>query len=89
MRSEIYGGTETGLSNPADIAFPKVSGCTIKAYGVSGEMEEASGMCVLSLNILNEKIFAVLWVWFVILAILSSLDIVYRIACASVATVKV
>ena len=36
------------------------------------------GMCVLPINIFNEKIFAFMWTWFVFLAIVSALGLCYR-----------
>ena len=36
---------------------------------------------MLPLNIVNEKIYLVLWMWYIILTILSSLAVLYRITC--------
>lgn len=38
------------------------------------------GLCVLPLNIVNEKIFVFLWFWFIALTILSAISLVYRVA---------
>ena len=38
-------------------------------------------MCMLPLNIVNEKIYLVLWVWYIILCVLSGLAVVYRLVC--------
>uniref|UniRef100_A0A6M2E1G1 Innexin n=1 Tax=Amblyomma tuberculatum TaxID=48802 RepID=A0A6M2E1G1_9ACAR len=35
-------------------------------------------MCVLPINIINEKIYVFLWFWFVILAVVSGFVVVYR-----------
>ena len=37
-------------------------------------------LCVLGLNIINEKIYITLWFWFIILAILTALYTVYVVA---------
>ena len=36
-------------------------------YGPSGTIENKDGLCVLPLNIINEKIYVFLWFWFVFL----------------------
>ena len=45
--------------------FPKVTKCTFHKYGPSGTIEIRDGLCVLPLNILNEKIYILLWFWLV------------------------
>ena len=38
-------------------------------------------MCILPLNIVNEKIYLVLWYWYIILAICSAVAVLYRTIC--------
>ena len=38
-------------------------------------------MCLLPLNIVNEKIYLVLWWWYIVLAVCSALAVIYRTAC--------
>ncbi|XP_033241899.1 innexin inx6 isoform X1 [Drosophila miranda] len=59
--------------------FPKVAKCEMFVYGPSGSPNVLDILCVLPLNILNEKIFAVLYVWFLFIAMLSALNILYRL----------
>lgn len=54
--------------------------CTFNKVGSSGTIEPRDGLCILPLNIVNEKIYIFLWFWFTILAILTGLAIGYRIA---------
>ena len=53
------------------VVFPKVVKCSMSYHGVSGNIENNSGMCTLPINIINEKIYLVLWVWFVCISIIS------------------
>lgn len=66
--------------DPMNRIFPKITKCLFRKYGPSGSLENFDGMCVLPLNALNEKIYVVMWLWFVFLTILSGLCIVYRVA---------
>lgn len=47
--------------------------------GASGTEEKVDVMCVLPLNVVNEKIFYVLWFWYILLALASLLNLAYRI----------
>ena len=52
-----------------DTVFPKVGKCNFHKYGPSGTIERADALCVLPLNIINEKIYVILWFWFLILVV--------------------
>merc|ERR1711884_112479 len=47
--------------------FPKVAKCTFERFGPSGTIEVFDGLCVLPINIINEKIYIFLWFWFILL----------------------
>lgn len=64
----------------ADTVFPKMTKCTFYKYGSSGTLQHFDGLCVLPLNIVNEKIYAFLWFWFTALAVVTAGAILYRIA---------
>jgi len=71
---------EIGSRNDAmDLVFPKVTKCTFRKYGASGTVESHDGLCVLPLNIFNEKIFIFLWFWYIIVAVVSGVGLLYRI----------
>ena len=55
--------------------FPRVTKCTFHRFGPSGTVEKIDGMCVLALNVINEKIYVFLWFWFVILGIITALQV--------------
>lgn len=60
--------------------FPRVTKCTFHKFGASGTIQKLDALCVLALNILNEKIYIFLWFWFIILAIMSGLAMLYSTA---------
>ena len=70
-------------ADPMNTVFPKVTKCTFHMYGPSGTVTKHDGLCILALNIINEKIFVFLWFWFVILAVITAMSILYRVAIIS------
>ena len=65
--------------DPLNRVFPKVTKCSFQKYGPSGTMEEFDGLCILPLNIINEKIYVLLWFWFVFLITISAIQLIWRI----------
>lgn len=66
--------------DPMARVFPKVTKCTFRKYGPSGSIQNFDGLCVLPLNIVNEKIYVFLWFWFILLTVVTGLSLVYRFA---------
>ena len=46
----------------------QITKCTFHKFGASGSVQKFDGICVLPLNIINEKIYVFLWFWFLLLA---------------------
>lgn len=77
---------ETRL-DPMIKIFPRVTKCKFYKYGTSANIETIDALCLLPLNIINEKIYIFLWFWFVLLAMLTFLMLIFGliiIACPSV-----
>lgn len=68
--------------------FPRVTKCTFHKYGSSGSIQRHDGMCILPLNILNEKIYVFIWFWLICLSFLSFMAIVYRMAVVKSLSVR-
>lgn len=49
--------------DPMTKVFPRITKCTISTFGPSGSVVVYDALCVLSSNIMNEKIFTFLWFW--------------------------
>lgn len=69
--------------NPMDKYFPKLTKCWIRDYGPSGSIQFKDRLCVLPLNIVNEKIFVILWFWLIMLTFVSTLAVLFRIMVLS------
>ncbi|XP_045467105.1 innexin inx7-like [Harmonia axyridis] len=63
-----------------DTNFPKVTKCSFQMYGPSGSIQRHDVLCVMALNVMNEKIYSVLWFWFVFLLTISTLNLAWRLA---------
>jgi len=74
--------------DPMARVFPKVTKCTFHKFGPSGTVEKYDGLCVLPLNIINEKIYVFLWFWFVFVSVTTGLHLACRVAILSVPTAR-
>ncbi|KAI1289898.1 Innexin inx2 [Halotydeus destructor] len=64
--------------DPMIRVFPRLTKCTFHRYGSSGDVQRHDAMCILPINIINEKIYVFLWFWFYFLAVASLVAIAYR-----------
>jgi len=74
----VTAGNPEDRADPMNVVFPKVTKCTFHKYGPSGTITKHDGLCILALNIINEKIYVFLWFWFISVAMISALAILYR-----------
>ena len=66
-----------GILNPMCEVFPRVASCTYWKYGSGGRQTGLDALCILALNIVIDKIYLVLWFWFVILGVFGG----FRVGC--------
>jgi len=74
--------------DPMVYVFPRVTKCTFHKYGPSGTIQKHDSMCVLPLNIFNEKSYIFIWFWFICLAVLLCLLLVFRILILTVPSLR-
>ena len=65
--------------DPVIYIFPRMTKCTFHKFGSSGNIESHDALCILPINIVNEKIYVFLWFWFLVLGSLTFLVILYRL----------
>jgi hypothetical protein len=75
-------------TDPLVEVFPRITKCTFHKYGPSGTIEKHDAMCVLALNIINEKIYVMLWFWLIILAVLTALYMLYTFAIVMIPSMR-
>lgn len=78
----------TGFDSLMEI-FPRMTKCTFHMGGPSGDIQRYDAFCLLSINNLNEKIYLVIWFWFVILAIITFFGVLYRICSILIPDVRI
>jgi len=66
--------------NPMCNVFPTVVDCTVRTGGITGSSDGKSHICLLSNNLFNQWYFLALWVWWVVLLVVSCLGLLYRLA---------
>ena len=69
----------TGMMYTLDVVFPKVTKCHFHKYGASGSIQKHDALCVMALNVINEKIFTFLWFWYFVLIFVSIAALLWRL----------
>ncbi len=60
--------------------FPRQTTCTVKRFGPGGNVINTEAMCIIPLNVMNEKIFAFLWVYMLFVALLATIHLFWTSA---------
>ena len=80
---------DKNAENPICSAFPTLTSCTFKLGSVvSGQTDKNNVICILSQNIINGKIYLVIWFWMVILLVACAINTIYRIALFVVSGIR-
>ncbi|KAF7491937.1 Innexin inx2 [Sarcoptes scabiei] len=68
-------------SNELDIVnkiFPRMTKCEYRRYGPSGSAENIDALCMLPLNVFNDKFFLFIWCWILLLLTFFLMTFLYR-----------
>jgi len=83
-RLPVEDRTLNSTFNPMCEIFPKVGNCFFHRYDRAGGQQALNAVCILGLNMINDKVFALLWYWHVVLLIAGMIRILTRaIQCVS------
>lgn len=66
-------------TDPMEVVFPKVTKCSMHIYGASGTISRLDSLCLLPVNVLNEKMFIFLWFWYILISMITFLGLLYRL----------
>lgn len=75
--------------DPMVYVFPKVTKCIFHKFGASGSIQKHDSLCILPLNIVNEKTYIFIWFWFIILALMLVGLVIYRLMIIFMPSVRV
>ena len=56
-------------TNPMCRTFPRVAACDYHRFGPGGDSAGINALCILALNIINDKVFVIIWWWLLFLAL--------------------
>ena len=65
--------------DPLAAVFPTLTKCTFRSYGPSGTIKVEDNLCVLPINIVNQRLYVFLWFWLVILSILTAISLLVHL----------
>jgi len=75
-------------SNPMCQVFPTAVSCTYFEIGTAGQGQTSNHLCILSQNIINEKIYLGLWFWFIFLAAIGSIQMLYEVIIIALPAIR-
>merc|ERR1711892_1569060 len=67
------------LHDPMCELFPTEVACNINIGSTTGAMDRTNFLCILGNNLFNQKYFFMLWLWWVLLILISIFGIFYRL----------
>uniref|UniRef100_A0A336LJ58 Innexin n=1 Tax=Culicoides sonorensis TaxID=179676 RepID=A0A336LJ58_CULSO len=74
--------------DPMVYVFPRVTKCIFHKYGASGSIQKHDSLCILPLNIVNEKTYIFIWFWYIILSTMLVGLVIYRIVIVCMPSVR-
>lgn len=70
---------QTLRADPLSRVFPRMTKCTYHSYGPSGSKNTYDALCLLPVNVINEKIYVCLWFWLVVLALVTAISLLVQV----------
>ena len=56
----------------------QVASCTYYQYGAGGRQDSLNALCILALNIIIDKVYLIIWFWYIFIISAGSLRLVQR-----------
>lgn len=68
-----------GLLDPMCEVFPKMAACRYHRYGMGGREDDRHAICILGLNMINDKVFVMIWIWHCFIIVAGSIRLFTRL----------
>ncbi len=65
--------------HPLDMALPKLGSCTVTRSTGNGNYQNYETLCIIPLNVINEKIYLCLWFWLCFVSLTAGLHLVITV----------
>merc|ERR1711953_1251509 len=74
--------------NPMCKVFPTAVSCSMPTVGTGGGVSKSNHLCILTQNVINEKIYLGLWFWFIFLAAIGSIQMLYELIIIALPVIR-
>ena len=64
------------------IVFPRTTSCDWRSFGSGGGGQKTNTKCVMALNAVSEKVFVILWFWFLLLIVINIVNMIFLVLMA-------
>jgi len=64
------------------IVFPRTTSCDYRSFGSGGGGQKTNTKCVMALNAVSEKVFVILWFWFLLLIVINIVNMIFLVLMA-------
>lgn len=78
--ASFFRGDFTKFNRDAARIFPIQAKCNFDVYGPSGGIQKRDSLCILPQNVLYEKIFVLLYIWYFVILVCAILNFFYLVA---------
>ncbi|XP_070496894.1 innexin inx4-like [Chironomus tepperi] len=75
--SSFFAANYTQFNRNSAYLFPIQAKCKFDAYGPSGGIQTIDALCILPQNVINDKIFVIIYVWFILILLCSIFHFIY------------
>jgi len=75
----IWSNSLEEVKDPMNDIFPSIAKCTISSFSTSGNSINQDILCVLPLNVVHKNVYLLIWIWFLILSIVTVINILLLI----------